>query len=118
MVAAEAGQLELNAFELLIAHDLLSSLGLLTNGVQTFTDRCVIGIEARPADCARHVEASVGSVTALVPLIGYERAADMAKQALATGRTVRELAREALGLSDEELDRLLNPTRLATRIQI
>src|SRR5205823_8103660 len=107
-------QLQLNAFEPVIAHSVLSSLSLLANGVQTFTDRCVIGIEARPDACARHVEASVGSVTALVPLIGYERAADMAKEALATGRTIRELARAALGMSDEELDLMLNPAVLAT----
>jgi aspartate ammonia-lyase len=113
-LAAEAGQLQLNAFEPVIAHNVLSSLSLLANGVQTFTDRCVIGIEARPADCARHVEASVGAVTALVPLIGYERAAAIAKEALATGRTIRDLAREALGMSDAELDLMLNPAVLAT----
>ena len=113
-LAAEAGQLQLNAFEPVIAHNVLSSLSLLANGVQTFTDRCVIGIEARPDYCARHVEASIGAVTALVPLIGYERAAAMAKEALATGRTIRELAREALGMRDEALDLLLNPAVLAT----
>ena len=117
-LAAEAGQLQLNAFEPLIAHNVLSSLSLLANGVQTFTERCVIGIEARPEACTRHVEASVGVVTALVPRLGYERAAEMAKEALATGRTVRELAREALGMSDAELDLVLNPTVLATHAQV
>jgi len=116
-MAAEAGQLQLNAFEPIIAHNVLSSLSLLANAVRTFTDRCVIGIEPRPADCARHVAASVGAVTALVPLIGYERAAELAKEALATGRTIRELAREALGMSDAELDHVLNPARLATHAQ-
>ncbi|MBV9784080.1 MAG: aspartate ammonia-lyase [Acidisphaera sp.] len=113
-MAAEAGQLQLNAFEPLIAHNVLGSMGLLTNAIVTFTDRCVVGIEPRPADCRRHVEASVGAVTALVPLIGYERAAEMAKQALATGSTIRALAREALNMSDEDLDAILNPSHLAT----
>jgi aspartate ammonia-lyase len=117
-MAAEAGQLQLNAFEPLIAHNVLSSLSLLANGVQTFTERCVIGLEPRPEACARHVEASVGVVTALVPLLGYERAAEMAKEALATGRTVRDLAREALGMTDAELDLVLNPTVLARQAEV
>ena len=113
-MAAEGGQLQLNAFEPLIAHNILSSLQLLANAVQTFTDRCVTGITARRDVCARHVENSVSTVTALVPILGYERAAALAKQALAEGRTVRELAREALLMSDEALDDVLNPGKLAT----
>jgi aspartate ammonia-lyase len=112
-MAAEAGQLQLNAFEPLIARNILESLQLLVAAIGTFTDRCVIGIAAREDVCARHVEASVGSATALVPLLGYERAAAIAQQALATGRTVRALAQEATGLSDEEIVRVLSPGRLA-----
>jgi aspartate ammonia-lyase len=112
-MAAEGGQLQLNAFEPLIAHNLLGSMSLLTNAVQVFKDRCVVGIEARPAECARHLDASVGTVTALVPVIGYERAAALAKEALATGQTIRALARQTLNISDEMLDTLLNPGRLA-----
>jgi aspartate ammonia-lyase len=110
-MAAEAGQLQLNAFEPLIVHNILQSIALLTNGVRTFTTRCVSGIEARPEACARHVEASVGAATALVPLLGYERAAMIAKEALATGRTVRELAIEA-GLASAQVTDLLNPAGL------
>jgi aspartate ammonia-lyase len=112
-MAAEAGQLQLNAFEPLIAHNILSSVSLLTNGVNTFTDRCVIGLEAREENCMRHVEAGVSTVTALVPVLGYERAAALAKEALATGRTVRALAQEALGMTDEQIDTLLSPAKLA-----
>jgi aspartate ammonia-lyase len=112
-LAAEAGQLQLNAFEPLIAFNLHESLMLLTHVAQVFTERCVKGIEARPEQCARHLEASVGTVTALVPVIGYEAAAALAREALATGRRVRDLAREKHGIDDAKLDELLNPLRLA-----
>ncbi len=112
-MAAEAGQLQLNAFEPLIAHNILGSLQLLANAVGTFTDRCIIGLEPRLENCARHIENSVSTVTALVPIIGYERAAALAHRALAENRTVRELARETLLMTDERLDEVLNPSRLA-----
>ena len=111
-LAAEAGQLQLNAFEPLIAHNILGSLTLLANAVGTFTERCVAGLEPRLENCARHIEHSVSTVTALVPILGYEAAAALAQRALAEGRTVRALAREA-GLSDARLDEVLNPRRLA-----
>jgi aspartate ammonia-lyase len=112
-MAAEGGQLQLNAFEPLIAHAILTSISLLANGVGTFTTRCVAGLVAREDVCALHVENSVSTVTALVPLLGYERAAALAQTALATGRTIRALAREQLSVSDAELDRILNPGLLA-----
>ena len=112
-MAAEAGQLQLNAFEPLIAHNILGSLQLLANAVRTFTDRCIIGLEPRLDNCARHIEHSVSTVTALVPLLGYERAAALAQRALAENRTVRELARETLLMTDDALDEVLNPGRLA-----
>ena len=112
-LAAEAGQLQLNAFEPLIAHNILASIGLLTNAIGTFTVRLVEGIEAREENCARHVEASVGVATALVPIIGYERAAKVAREALKSGRTVRQIACEDLGMEEAELDRVLSPAALA-----
>jgi aspartate ammonia-lyase len=112
-LAAEGGQLQLNAFEPLIAHNILSSMGLLSNAIGTFTDRCVEGIEARPDQCALHIEAGVSTVTALVPLIGYEHAARLARQALAEGRTVRELALLTGLLTETQLDEVLRPERLA-----
>ena len=111
-MAAEGGQLQLNAFEPLIAYNLLSSVELLRNAADVFTERCVSGIEPRPDACARHMEASVGAATALVPVLGYERAARIANAALASGRTVRELA-EKEGLSSEAVTQILNPDRLA-----
>jgi aspartate ammonia-lyase len=110
-MAAEGGQLQLNAFEPLIAYNLFKSIGLLTNAAHTLATRCVSGIEARPEVCARNLEASVGVATALVPLIGYEAAAQIAKQALATGKTVRELA-EATGLTAAEVAEVLDPKNL------
>jgi aspartate ammonia-lyase len=112
-IAAEGGQLQLNAFEPLIVHNILSSMALLQNAVGTFTERCIDGLEARPEQCARHIEAGVSTVTALVPLIGYERAAALAKQALADGKTVRELALLTGLLTAEQLDEVLQPGRLA-----
>ena len=114
-MAAEAGQLQLNAFEPLIAHNLLASMSLLTNAIGTLTTRCVMGIEAREENCTRHVEASVGAATALVPIIGYERAAALAQEALATGRTIRALAQVSLGLTDAEVSALLSPAALTGR---
>ena len=113
-MAAEGGQLQLNAFEPLIAHNILSSMSLLTNAIGTFRERCIEGIEARPDQCAAHIEAGVSTVTALVPLIGYERAATLAKQALAEGRTVRELALLTGLLTETQLDEVLRPEILAT----
>ncbi|HEX3350358.1 MAG TPA: aspartate ammonia-lyase [Acetobacteraceae bacterium] len=112
-LAAEGGQLQLNAFEPLIAHNILSSIQLLTNTVGTFTERCIDGLEPRVEECLRHIENSVSTVTALVPILGYERAAELAKRALADGRTVRDLARETGALTEAQLDEVLNPGRLA-----
>jgi aspartate ammonia-lyase len=112
-MAAEGGQLQLNAFEPLIAHNILSSMSLLTNAIGTFRTRCIEGMEARPEQCAIHIEAGVSTVTALVPLIGYERAALLAKQALAEGRTVRELALLTGLLTETQLDEVLRPEILA-----
>ena len=114
-MAAEAGQLQLNAFEPLIAHNLLSSMSLLVQAIHGFRERLVEGIEAREDTCTRHVEASVGVATALVPILGYERAAEVAKRALATGQTVRQIALAELGMDAAEVDRVLSPAALAGR---
>lgn len=114
-MAAEAGQLQLNAFEPLIAHNLLSGMSLLVQAVHGFREHLVEGVEAREDACTRHVEASVGAATALVPIVGYERAAEVAKRALATGRTVRQIALAELGMDEAEVERVLSPAALAGR---
>ncbi|MDI2125010.1 aspartate ammonia-lyase [Yinghuangia seranimata] len=112
-LAAEAGQLQLNAFEPVIAHSLLDSLALLTSAGRTLTERCVTGITANPDRLRRNVDRSIGTVTALNPFIGYTAATRVAAEALATGRSVRELVLEHGLLTEDQLDRLLSPENLA-----
>jgi fumarate hydratase, class II len=103
-----AGNFELNTMMPLIAHNLLQSVELLANATQAFARRCVEGLEADVARCQGNVERSLALVTALAPVIGYDRAAGVAKVAADTGRTVRDVARELSGLDETKLDELLN----------
>ncbi len=108
-MAAEAGQLELNVMEPVIGQSLLESIEMLKNGMATLRLRCVDGITANVARCREYVEHSIGLVTALNPVLGYDRSTDLAREALATGRGVYELVLEKGLLSRDELDRLLAP---------
>jgi aspartate ammonia-lyase len=108
-MAAEAGQLQLNVMEPIISFNLFESLDMLTAGVDTLVSRCIQGITANREHSRRMVEDSIGLVTALVPALGYERASEIATEALASGRTVREIVVEAGDLDADELDRLLSP---------
>lgn len=111
-LAAQAGQLELNVMQPVLFHALLQSVDLLHNAVRVFTDLCVTGIEANAAATRAAAESSPGLATALNPYIGYTAAAEIAKEALATGVPVRELVRRR-GLLDEDLlDRILQPEAL------
>ena len=110
--AAEAGQLQLNAFEPVIAHSLFKSIVHLTNGCDTLRERCVAGVTANRARLAQLVENSIGVVTALNPHIGYSNATEVAREALETGRTVYELVLEKKLLSREQLDEILRPEAL------
>lgn len=111
-MAAEAGQLELNAFEPIIGFNLFQSLQILERAMDVLRERCVEGITANVEVCRYYVERSTGLVTALVPFIGYEAAAALAQEALRTNRTVRELARERGVLPAEEIDRILDPREM------
>jgi len=111
-LAAEAGQLELNAFEPIIFYNLFQSIDTLGFAVETFVDNCVSGITANEARCRQLVENSVGIVTTLVPYIGYQRAADIAKKALQQDRPVREIILEEQVMTPEEIDRILDPVRM------
>jgi aspartate ammonia-lyase len=108
-MAAEAGQLELNAFEPVIFYNLFESLETLANGVRTFTQNCIIGIVANKERCKELVDNSVGIVTALCPHIGYKKSAKYAKEALAKGESVRKLLVEEDVLEESELDTILDP---------
>jgi aspartate ammonia-lyase len=111
-MAAEAGQLQLNAFEPVIAYRLLRSIDMLRNACVVLRERCVTGITAN-VDRMRHfVEHSIGIVTALVPVIGYEQATDIARTALASGRGVYELVLERGLLTRDQLDGILNPAAM------
>jgi aspartate ammonia-lyase len=107
--AAEAGQLQLNAFEPIIAHSLFKSVTHLTNGCLTLAERCVKGITANRERLRASVENSIGVVTALNPYIGYANATEVAQQALATGKSVYDLVLEKKLLSKETLDAILQP---------
>jgi aspartate ammonia-lyase len=106
--AAEAGQLQLNAFEPIIAHSLFKSLKHLKNGCDTLRARCVTGITANREHMRNLVEHSIGIVTALNPHIGYTNATRIAQDALRSGRSVYELVLERKLLSREQLDAILN----------
>jgi len=106
------GNFELNVMMPLIAHNLLQSIELLTHGTLVFARRCVKGIEANVEKCEADIERSLAMCTPLATVIGYDKAADIAKIAFETNRTVREVAREISGLSEERLNELLNPARL------
>ena len=108
-MAAEGGQLELNAFEPIIFYCLFQSIGTLTYAVHTFVDNCVTGITANRERCRDMVEHSVGIITALCPHVGYEKAAEVAKRAIETGAPVRRLILEEGLLDEAALDKILDP---------
>ncbi len=103
------GQFELNAMLPVIAHNLLESVEILTSGSRVFSERCVEGLQADRTRASSMVEQSLAMATVLAPVIGYDRAADIAKRAHASGRTVREVALEHSGLSVAQLNDLLEP---------
>ena len=111
-MAAEGGQLELNAFEPIIFYCLFQSIGTLTYAVHTFVDNCITGITANEERCRELVESSVGVITALTPHIGYQHAADIAKRAIVTGQSVRKLILQEKLLTEEEIDTILDPMNL------
>lgn len=111
-MAAEAGQLELNAFEPVLFYSLFQSLELLIHAVDTLTDNCVSGITANPERLHQLIENSACSATALCSSIGYERAAQIVKQSLKTGLTLHDLTVQQLGISDDDADRILDPMPL------
>ena len=107
--AAEAGQLQLNAFEPIIAHSLFKSLNHLRAGCLTLAERCVVGITANESHLREMVEHSVGIVTALNPYVGYMNATAIAQEALLTGQSVYDLALSKGLLTKEQLDNILKP---------
>ncbi len=111
-LAAEHGQLELNVMMPVIAHNVFSSMLLLTNAMAVLDTRCVRGIEANREMCAYWLERSAALATALAPQIGYARAAQLSKQSVAEGVLIRELAKREQVLSDAQLDLALDLRRM------
>ena len=110
--AGANGNFELNVMMPVMAHDLLESIRLLANVVDAFCEKCVTGIVANKKRCEELVELSMAMVTSLAPKIGYDRAAEIAKESARTGKTVREICRQKKVLPDAELDRVLDPVAM------
>ncbi len=111
-LAAEGGQLELNVFEPVIVQSLFESIEMLKNGMNTLKYRCIDGITANEKHCRQLVHNSIGLVTALNPVIGYEKSTMLAKEALETGGSVYELVLKHKILTREQLDRILAPENM------
>lgn len=108
-LASEAGQLELNVMEPVLVFNLIQSISIMNNVFRAFTENCLKDIEANEERMKEYVEKSVGVLTAVNPHIGYEVAARLAREAILTGRSIRELCIEAGVLTNEQLDLILDP---------
>lgn len=108
-MAAEAGQLELNAFEPVIFYKLFESVTCLTNAIKTLHDNCIVGIIANKEHCEDLVYGSVGVVTALCPYLGYKKSAELAKEALKKNVRVKDLILEYGLMEEDKLDKILDP---------
>jgi len=111
-MAAESGQLELNVNEPIMVQSIFESIEMLNNGMKTFQYRCIEGITANEKRCRDMVHHSIGIVTALNPLLGYEKSTELAKEALNKNQSVYELVLEKKLLSKEQLDELLKPENM------
>ena len=111
-LSAEAGQLQLNAFEPVIAACIFESQVMFVNAANTLREQCVEGITANEDVCKHYVESSIGTVTALNPVIGYDKATELAAEAMKTGEGILELVREKHILTDEQIEEILNPAAL------
>lgn len=108
-MAAEAGQLELNAFEPVLFYNLFESIETLESATRTLIDNCILGITANENRCKELLDNSVGIVTALCPYIGYKKSSELAKKALKSGTSIKELVLNEGILTSDELDTILDP---------
>lgn len=112
MLAAQAGQLELNVMMPVIAHNLFTSMHILINAIRTFTEKCVRSIQANPQKARAWLEKNAILVTALNPVIGYAKGAEVAKEAMASGKTIRQVVLEKGLVKEEDLDKILDVWRM------
>ena len=108
MMATEAGQLELNAFLPVLLFQLFESIDVLTNSIRTFTENCIRDLVVIEDRSAYNVEHSPSLATALIPIIGYEKASEIVKKANESGKTIFEVAEE-YGISRKDIEERLNP---------
>ena len=106
---------ELNLMMPLIAYNVLTAVDLLANATQVFTERCIVGLDANTARCEETVERNLALATALAPVLGYDKAAEIAKEAQRTGKTVREVARAWDVLPADVLETLLDARAMTER---
>jgi fumarate hydratase class II len=111
-IANQMGNFELNVMMPVIAHNLLQSITLLANASRLLADKAVAGFTVNQSHLAKLIDQNLMLVTTLNPLVGYDKAAQIAKKSYAEGRSIKEVAAEMTNLSKEELDRLLDPARL------
>jgi len=111
-MAAEGGQLQLNVFEPVIAACIFEAQTMFINAARTLREHCVEGITANEDVCRHYVEYSIGTVTALNPVIGYERSTELAAEAMKTGRGIMELIREKGILTEEQIAKVLDPVAM------
>lgn len=108
-IGGQSGNFELNVMMPVMAYNLLQSIMILSNVSNAFTDKCVVGIKADKKRCEEMIEKSLAMCTVLAPIIGYDAAAKLAKEAYETGKTVRQVALEKKILPEDELNRVLDP---------
>ncbi len=111
-IGCASGNFELNVMMPMIASNLLESIALLSNGSKLLAQKCVAGIKANKKRCEELVEQSLAMVTSLAPVVGYDKAAQIAKESYKAGKTVREVLKAKKILDEKELDKLLNPRRM------
>lgn len=116
--AGANGNFELNTMMPVMAHNLLESIRLLANACDAFRERCVDGLSVDVERCASLLENSLAMVTSLAPVIGYDKAAEIAKESEVSGKTIRQLCREKQVLPEEELERVLDPVRMTEPARI
>ena len=116
-LAVQAGQLELNVMMPTMAYSVLQSITISTNMLRQFTDKCIAGITANDKRCNFYVQATVSLATALNPYIGYAKAAEIAKEAVTSGRSIIEIAREKKLLSEKEIGEILDPARMTEPVR-
>jgi aspartate ammonia-lyase len=111
-LAAEAGQLQLNAMEPVIVFNLLQSMSMMTRAINTLTGKCVVGITANEEACRQNLQAGTALATALISLIGYEQSANLANEVLSTRQTFKQVLEKSKLLSNDQIGNILNPLSL------